>query len=290
MLSWTGRHGNMTFNQTLHYLYRMDMDDIEFQELRDFEFQKLGRNITTRFTIANQFCKVLEIYPSMMGTIGIWLKGNESYTVIVNDPGSSNDLLFSQTSGDQIPYDTKEGNKTFTFLVNLKEIDDETGGNGCTTYPTKQYQSFLQCFKDSILKKTKPVLGFDLPFFLENNNQTIKPTQMFEKHRPTIKWLQELALTSLGGRIYKPDSCLPPCIILTATPKQQQKFDNSDRFIFIFFNEVVQVQNTVLAYDIGSLLVELGSSLGLWLGLSVVGVFDLLTACLGKLAKSILRG
>ena len=32
----------------------------------------------------------------------------------------------------------------------------------------------------------------------------------------------------------------------------------------------------VLAYGFGSLLVEIGSCLGLWLGLSIVGVFDVL--------------
>ena len=38
----------------------------------------------------------------------------------------------------------------------------------------------------------------------------------------------------------------------------------------------------LLAYDVGSLLVEVGSSLGLWLGLSVVGVFDVLVHTLLK--------
>ena len=31
LLSWTGVHGNMTFNQTLHYLYRSETDKAEFE-------------------------------------------------------------------------------------------------------------------------------------------------------------------------------------------------------------------------------------------------------------------
>ena len=36
----------------------------------------------------------------------------------------------------------------------------------------------------------------------------------------------------------------------------------------------IKVESVVLAYGFDDLLVEIGSSLGLWLGLSVVGIFD----------------
>ena len=41
----------------------------------------------------------------------------------------------------------------------------------------------------------------------------------------------------------------------------------------------------VLAYDFSQLLVEIGSSLGLWLGLSVVGMFDLVVLMALKIEK-----
>ena len=34
----------------------------------------------------------------------------------------------------------------------------------------------------------------------------------------------------------------------------------------------------MLAYDVGALFVEIGSSLGFWLGISIVGIFDILEA------------
>ena len=42
------------------------------------------------------------------------------------------------------------------------------------------------------------------------------------------------------------------------------------------FEEEVDVEEIVLAYDFKNLLVEIGSCLGLWLGLSVVGIYDLM--------------
>ena len=46
--------------------------------------------------------------------------------------------------------------------------------------------------------------------------------------------------------------------------------------IELHFDETIKIENIVEAYDFGSLLVEVGSSLGLWLGLSVVGLFDVI--------------
>ena len=46
-------------------------------------------------------------------------------------------------------------------------------------------------------------------------------------------------------------------------------------WINLHLDERVHVERTVLTYDSTSLLVEIGSCLGLWLGLSVVGVYDI---------------
>ena len=266
-MSWTGLHGNMTFNQTLQYIYSTEINGIEFEDEDENVYEKLAKNITTKFTITNHFCKVLKVYPSKTEKIGIRLKRNESYTVIVNDPGNSNGLLFSQPSGDQILYDKQEGNKELTFLVNLQETKDETGGGSCTGYPNTHYQSFSQCFKDDIIKKTRQAFGFGLPIFTGTDPG---PIQRLEKHESTVQWLESVAHDLFGGRVYKPASCLPPCTILDATPKQQHKFSYKYPYVYIYFNNVVKVQTTVLAYGIDSLVVEVGSSLGLWLGLSVM--------------------
>ena len=46
---------------------------------------------------------------------------------------------------------------------------------------------------------------------------------------------------------------------------------------------MLQLERIVLAYDMGHLLVEIGSSLGLWLGISIIGIFDVLAAALLKI-------
>ena len=55
--------------------------------------------------------------------------------------------------------------------------------------------------------------------------------------------------------------------------------------IKIFFDDKVDVEMVTLSYTVGSLVVEVGSSLGLWLGISVVGLFDVCVIVYGKVAS-----
>ena len=49
--------------------------------------------------------------------------------------------------------------------------------------------------------------------------------------------------------------------------------------ILLNFKKTVKVTKYQKAYGLFDLVVEVGSSLGLWIGLSALGVFDLLLQC-----------
>ena len=65
-------------------------------------------------------------------------------------------------------------------------------------------------------------------------------------------------------------------------------YERETNGVRIFINEQVDTRTVTLAYDLGSLLVEIGSSLGLWLGLSLVGLFDVLVSSILKV-KGVLQ-
>ena len=52
---------------------------------------------------------------------------------------------------------------------------------------------------------------------------------------------------------------------------------------------MIIVRKIVPAYDIAALLVEVGSCLGLWLGLSVMGVYEVLVSASWHLLKMLER-
>ena len=60
-------------------------------------------------------------------------------------------------------------------------------------------------------------------------------------------------------------------------------------YIGLYFKNKVEVERIVLVYGFDALLVEIGSCLGLWLGLSVVGVFDILVIALQQAQKIFMR-
>ena len=75
-------------------------------------------------------------------------------------------------------------------------------------------------------------------------------------------------------------SCLPPCQAMSISIERTLYLTKIINYGFINLqtNEVVAYIKDVYSYDIFDLLVDLGSSLGLWLGLSAVSVFDCILA------------
>ena len=72
-------------------------------------------------------------------------------------------------------------------------------------------------------------------------------------------------------------------LILGHAKYLQSGTGNSHNYISIDFAPDVELEYVVLQYDFPSLIVDFGSSLGLWLGLSVVGIYDLIVTLMIKI-------
>ena len=189
-------------------------------------------------------------------------------------------------SGDKIIYDTKQGKRYVDYKIRIKETKEAADDDSCTKYPNQQHKSFADCVDAFIVKETRSVFGFGLPF-ISGSNHTSEPIARLEKHEDTVKLLQSIATNYFGGIIYKPPACLPPCSVLSTSSEFLTEDSYDVHSIYLHFDDTVEVQTTVMAYDFASLLVEIGSSSGLWLGLSVVGLFDLLIVFVEKLWRRV---
>ena len=69
-------------------------------------------------------------------------------------------------------------------------------------------------------------------------------------------------------------NCLKPCKGLFADSKLFIE-ERNVAFAYLTFVKQVKVTRYVRSYGLFELVVDVGSSLGLWIGLSIVGVFDL---------------
>ena len=283
-LSWNGVHGNMTLNETLHYLYRVETDNAEFSDLKG--------NVSTMFVLPHGFCKKIELNSNKLHMLLVSIEdfaNDESYRITVSDPALTNSFQLGPMSGDEILYETSKGKRYVDYRIKIKETVHGTDGDSCIVYPNKKHKSLSDCVDDYIVKKTEPIFGFGLPF-ITGLNHIFKPIARLGRHEATIEWIKSIALNSFGGIIYKPETCLRPCTHLSMTSEYIFDAAYDKHSIYIYFDATVEVQTKVLAYDFGSLLVEVGSSLGLWLGLSVVGLFDLIMVFLENLWRKLDMG
>ena len=131
-----------------------------------------------------------------------------------------------------------------------------------------------------------PSLGCMVPWITKEDACMGKLNKL-EQHQEIIEWLFKITEHSWGRVLYKPETCLPPCTVLTAHSTFASSGHLMNVSLFeLYFSPDIQVEKNTLAYDFGDLLVEIGSCLGLWLGLSVVGIYELTLLVLIKTWRS----
>ena len=121
-------------------------------------------------------------------------------------------------------------------------------------------------------------IGCILPFA---SHQTKDRSEFFCKEHGNVidyeMWDTALLLSFINemdsGFLNK---CLPPCISYKVKIIETEKYNNAyeNAALSYFFEEYIDVYTEMYSYDIFSLVVDLGSALGLWLGLSAICILE----------------
>ena len=79
--TWNGLSGNRTANETMNYIYKSNLENIQFRLKND--------NITNRFLLPHGKCKILEDKPKRRFIVDLHGKGDPTkYFIFVVDPAS----------------------------------------------------------------------------------------------------------------------------------------------------------------------------------------------------------
>ena len=278
VLSWTG-HTNRTFEETMYFLYNSTEDIVFTAGYSD----PINGTISSKFLVPLGLCKVfVGKPPATFMSIKLATTEMSPHMMFISDPTATKSfqLPYSLMSGLQI---TLKPPAYANYNVQIRETKVYTDDGSCVDYPNPHHESYSDCVDAEMRDWIMPTLGCMLPW-MSTRDACTKPIQRLLKHEPLVKWIFNMVINSYGGIEYESESCPQSCTLLSAhsamTLSGYPMFQYS--LIFLYFKKDIQVEKIVLAYDSTALLVEIGSCLGLWLGLSIVGIFDLMVLAARK--------
>ena len=275
VLSWSGVHGNASANDVLASIFPDNTSDIQVSGFDIIEKQ---------FLLPFGICSIVKELPIRFlhnGMLKTWIhfKDEGEYMIYILDPASALNyqIPINQMTGDRPRISVKAGNSIKKYYsVQLKDTTIMSGDEkSCANYPDSHgHESFASCVDADNSKKIKPLLGCMMPWISSTDQCQghIAPTQ---DHNDFKQWINLLYEHAKPGILLHYASCLPPCNVVTAHGKFmyiKQGNPREPRRVEIIFVEDMPVEYIIPAYGFDDLLVEIGSSLGLWLGLSLLGL------------------
>ena len=275
-VSWGGSY-NRTYDDLIQYLY----NDSYYPGEGLYEGQ-----YTSTFTVFNGFCKKLNISADIQAHVSEFsAQVFGEFEIFLTDPGTSNYYAINAEAfnGDKIAneFDTLKRKKYYS--IQLEKIHWNKEASLCMDYGNGEtFETYADCIENEHDKIFSPILGCRVPW-LSGPDRTGLCTGI----NPISSENKTLFAQNVD-KIIKYDSyqayiqfaaCPRPCteVRITSEETKEEVLTASEYDILsLHFNQNVVVTNHIIAYGIFDLIVEIGSSLGLWIGLSALGLFDLL--------------
>ena len=167
------------------------------------------------------------------------------------------------------------------YRISFEEVHWLEEGGRCDTYgDDSKFKTFADCVAQEHAEIFNPILGCDVPWLSSPANpgnckgsiQLDDDAKVNFVSNMTNLW-HEYKYT---GQAHS-ENCLPPCVELFAEAELFRKAENEkDAKVSLNFNRKVKVTRYHRRYGPFELVVDVGSSLGLWIGLSALGIVDLI--------------
>ena len=168
-------------------------------------------------------------------------------------------------------------NTELEYLVKVQQLSsfDPRNPDDCKEYSDDEFE---RCVDEELQDLWKPIIGCNPPWLSPQDqcNALLNTSNMYDLvYNRTYKTLENI----LNMRNYAAkERCTKACLVT-----RQNIFKNEKRNVFgggvvklkLVFDDIVVRKTKMLTYNFSDFLVDIGSSLGLWFGLSVFGITDL---------------
>ena len=277
-ISWNSKHENRSFKYLQQNLYQANYSKHTLikNNIKGGYYEQLEpKEDDIVFRIPVGFCwqaKHLDKFYRIQST--------NRTTIYLTDPLKDNMLMIPQVENGKFSIGMNENGFYDNNVYKMKLSVVESGlkeGQTCIDYE-KRDSSYGDCLHKTIKDTFLSLYGCLPPWFPKSNELTCG--QNNEILIPTKENLDDVR-NDFSNFYYELDllyikPCLPPCktMKIDFIDTSHATTRETDASLKINIQDEVTVYKEVHAYDMFDLVVDLGSALGLWLGLSALSILD----------------
>ena len=268
--TWKGKHGNLTFEELQALVFTPDY----------------GRLRSAYGTIHKVFMPRLGFCLKLIDDNSkVYIKENKKSVLIIVDPFRENGLRALEMDNGMLhfgpTYENFYDGASYELEYRLKD-SSLYDGKSCSDY-NRFNSSYGSCIESIMREKLLGCYGCLPPWFPGSMKKTCETDiSISSNDKSACQLLSHTFLNFFLGRDLKIfENCLPPCMKMELRMKSTSHITNGKRYtrLSIFMKSQVVISKDTYSYDIFNLMVDMGSALGLWLGLSVMSILDNIIVC-----------
>ena len=275
-LGW-GAQVDMTFEQLKKQLYAVDLETISIGQETQQGFQKAHYEI--RFYPIYGWCFDISNY-TITGEVHLELMISDdlSYEVFLTDKNlRTMSIVHTQShwGSDIIIYP----GQTQKVKVKVEQLSsyDPLSPDSCKEYADGEFE---RCVDEELQKVWKPLINCNPPWLSSQDQCTGLLKVSNATYSELMKEPHDTIFEILYMKTYAAkERCTKPCTLTRSNILSNGHRENNDydprKFLKIKFDDLVIKHRKVIGYYFSDFLIDMGSSLGLWFGLSVFGILDL---------------
>ena len=290
-LGWMGTNNNVTAEDLFHILYETNYTDMTVQEFNNWSNSSINLvNNSLTFLFPHGFCMELKYSTSYKF---LFIKTFSHRKILLVDPNRKNLLRTEENSEawmsvGPMPNGLYEAaNYQVSIEINNDRLND---GKNCIHYENRG-TTYGECIEKAVKDQLMKWYGclpvwFRAPYFhhLSTKGRLSKPPSD-QCVNPITHFKDSDKLTLIRFQLWHliinqdmdcMKDCLPPCITMNIKPRLKTYRGNFKHRaqLELVWDDQVTINKAVHSIEFFDLIVELGSALGLWLGLSAVSLLD----------------
>ena len=272
--TWKGVDGNTSFARLFNELYTFDYSSVHGMQKLDGKMKAVKAE--KDFILPNGFCVTMNLahkFTSLRITSAVNVK------IILVHPNMDMKFQVVENPESQIAIGSSRNNfyTLESYRVNYYAHNNLIhDGKTCTDYD-KIGSSYGDCVRSAVENQMMQWYGCIPPWYSIKTTNKCKDNESYN-HFPGFsdnindEYVNLMRTEPLDCM----KDCLPPCRFVNFKVVRKTFRNNKpgSAFLSLYSNKEVKVFTKVYNYDAFQLVVDLGSSLGLWLGLSALSMLD----------------